>query len=67
MVIWLCGPHHNLSSAGVHFNSALDERIKKEHEKKWIMNNCDRDLPKKDKIKAFIDRYGINYLEEEDI
>lgn len=26
--MWLCGPHHNLSTAGVHFNKKLDEELK---------------------------------------
>lgn len=28
--VWLCGPHHNLSNDGVHFNAELDRRIKSE-------------------------------------
>lgn len=27
--VWLCGMHHNLSSAGVHFNKDLDLHLKK--------------------------------------
>lgn len=26
--VWLCGYHHNMSSAGVHFNRALDLELK---------------------------------------
>ena len=32
-VVPLCGLHHNLSNAGVHFNKALDNRIKQQAEK----------------------------------
>ena len=27
--VYLCGRHHNLSNAGVHFNKPLDDRLKK--------------------------------------
>ena len=27
--VWLCGKHHNLSKEGVHFNTELDERLKR--------------------------------------
>ena len=29
MKVWLCGYHHNLSNAGVHFNKDLDMHLKK--------------------------------------
>lgn len=28
--VYLCGRHHNLSDAGVHFDKSLDTRLKKE-------------------------------------
>ena len=28
MKIWLCGYHHNLSDAGIHFNKDLDLKVK---------------------------------------
>ena len=31
----LCGKHHNQSNEGVHFNKALDTRLKKEAQKKF--------------------------------
>lgn len=27
-VVWLCGPHHNLSTEGVHFNKKRDLQLK---------------------------------------
>lgn len=27
-VVWLCGPHHNLSTEGVHFNKRRDLQLK---------------------------------------
>lgn len=26
--VWLCGPHHNMSNEGVHFNKELDLKLK---------------------------------------
>ena len=56
----LCGMHHNLSSAGVHFNKALDLRIKQQAEKIWIKTYC---TSEDDGIEEFIKRYGRNYLD----
>lgn len=28
MKVWLCGYHHNMSNAGVHFDKSLDTRLK---------------------------------------
>jgi len=67
MCIGLCGPHHNLSSNGIHYNKILDERVKKQAEKIWIKNYCDKDLSPSDKINLFIKRYGINYLDEGEV
>lgn len=64
MGVYLCGPHHNLSSQGIHFNKQLDEYVKKQAEKVWIETYCDKDLSREEKIKAFIKRYGMNYLKE---
>ena len=33
LTVWLCGMHHNLSSAGVHNNAKLDLLIKQTAEK----------------------------------
>lgn len=42
--VWLCGPHHNLSSEGVHFDRQLDNEIRKECQKKWMeVNNATED------------------------
>ena len=61
LVIPLCGPHHNLSNAGVHFNKALDLKLKQRAEKIWIRTYCDSE---EDGIEKFISKYGRNYLDE---
>ena len=33
--IWLCGDHHNLSNAGIHFNKNLDLKVKRMCQKKF--------------------------------
>ena len=53
--IWLCGIHHNLSKAGIHFDKDFDLQIKKLTEQKWIEYY-------EDDINGFIARYGKNYL-----
>lgn len=67
MCLGLCGPHHNLSSQGIHYNKALDDKVKKQAEKIWIKTYCDKDLTPEEKIEQFIKRYGQNYLNEEDL
>ena len=67
MCIPLCPYHHNMSNNGIHFNKQLDNYVKKQAEKIWIINYCDPSLTNEEKIQKFIDRYGINYLEEEEI
>jgi len=64
MGVWLCGPHHNLSNAGVHFNKKLDEVIKKQAEKIWIKTYC---TSEQDGIEEFVKRYHINYLDPEEL
>ena len=63
LVIALCGPHHNMSNSGIHFNKALDEHVKKQAEKYWIMENCDESLSEEEKIQEFIKVFGKNYLD----
>jgi len=58
-VIPLCPAHHNMSSQGVHFNKALDNRIKQQAEKIWIKTYCDSE---EDGIEKFIRRYGRSYI-----
>lgn len=67
MIIGLCPYHHNMSNNGIHFNKQLDNYVKKQAEKIWIINYCDSSLTNEEKIQKFIDRYGINYLEEEEL
>ncbi len=67
MIFPICGPHHNLSSAGVHFNKELDLKLKKIAEKVWIANYTSKDENIEDRIDKFIKRYGKNYLDDEDL
>lgn len=57
--IWLCGIHHNLSNAGIHFDKSFDLEVKQLTERKWL-EYYDED------IDSFIKRYGKNYIEKED-
>ena len=66
LCIPLCYEHHQ-GSSGVHFNKQLDEKIKKQAEKIWIKTYCDESLSKDEKIGLFISRYGVNYLDEDEI
>lgn len=53
--VYLCGKHHNLSNAGVHFNKSLDMKLKQICQKKWEEINGARE--------DFIRTFGRNYLE----
>ena len=66
LIYELCGPHHNLSGQGVHFNKELDLKLKKHAEKIWIEHNVDPYASRDNKIKKFISIFGKNYLDEED-
>lgn len=55
---YLCGPHHNMSNAGVHFNKKLDA---------WIKADCQRRWERREGIddpehRAFIALFGRSYL-----
>lgn len=41
--VWLCGRHHNLSNAGVHFNRELDLHLKCLCETWWLENGRTED------------------------
>lgn len=56
LVIPLCPAHHNMSNMGVHFNKALDEKIKQQAEKIWLKEYSKT-------VDDFIKRYGKNYLD----
>lgn len=62
MKIYLCGYHHNLSSAGIHFNKELELKVKKIAQEAW-MRQFVPNLSREDQIEAFIKRYGRNYLD----
>ena len=51
---WLCIDHHT-GKNGVHFNKALDERLKKECQISWMRAN-------EKSVEEFRWRYGKNYL-----
>lgn len=52
---YLCARHHNMSNQGVHFNKTLDEKLRKECERRWLVKNS---ATKEDFLKVF----GVNYL-----
>lgn len=51
--VWLCGPHHNLSNEGVHFNHELDLLIKQ---------LCQREYEQTHSREEFMKLIGKNYL-----
>ena len=54
--IWLCGIHHNLSNAGIHFDPEFNENVRKIAERAW----CEYYGKTKE---DFLARYGRNYLD----
>lgn len=53
--VYLCGPHHNLSDAGVHFDKKLDLRLKKDCQLRWMERNRKTE-------EQFIKMFGRSYL-----
>lgn len=53
MKIWLCGMHHNLSNAGIHFNKGLDLSVKKMAQHKFEETHTREE---------FMKIFGRNYL-----
>lgn len=51
---YLCGRHHNLSNAGVHFNPELDSWLKQMCQKEWEERYGTRE--------QFIETFGRSYL-----
>ena len=56
LCVRLCPEHHNASNEGVHFNKALDERLKKDAQKTAMQHY---EWTKEEFIKIF----GKNYLD----
>ena len=56
--LYLCGPHHNLSNQGVHFNREMDAYFKRECQRRWEEREGINDPEHKD----FIALMGRNYL-----
>lgn len=67
LVYELCGPHHNLSEIGVHFNKELDLKLKIQAEKIWLEKYTNKDKPFEDRVNEFIKVFGKNYIDEEDM
>ena len=57
-VVWLCGPHHNLSTQGVHFNKKLDLKLKQYTQKQF------EELYGHEK---FMEVFHKNYLGDEEL
>lgn len=56
MTVKLCGVHHNLSNAGVHFDKELDLKLKRLGQIIW------EEYYHKNK-EQFIERYGKSYVD----
>lgn len=56
--VYLCGPHHNMSNAGVHFDKALDLEIRRRCETAWEEREGISDPEHAEFIRVF----GANYL-----
>lgn len=56
--IYLCGPHHNMSDIGVHFNKSLDLEIRRRCEAAWERREGISDPEHAEFIRTF----GVNYL-----
>ena len=50
MKIYLCGYHHNMSNAGIHYNKELELKVKKLAQQVW-MKQFVPNLPLEDQIK----------------
>lgn len=55
--VWLCGKHHNLSNAGVHFNKKLDLQLKCACEEWWLKQGYTKE--------KFITEFGKWWLPDE--
>lgn len=55
----MCGPHHNQSGFGVHFDKALDTALKKQAQMKWEKREG---LEGQEAHDAFRARFYISYL-----
>ena len=61
LCVGLCGPHHNLSNAGVHYNKDLDLKFKQQAERMWIKTYCPDDSFDEG-VQKFIREFGKNYV-----
>ena len=57
--LYLCGPHHNQSNFGVHFDKELDKSLKMDCQRRWERREG---LEGKDAHDAFRKRFGVSYL-----
>ena len=54
--VYLCAAHHNMSNHSVHFDRALDRRLKAICQRKWEQKYGSRE--------KFMARYGRNYIDD---
>lgn len=52
---------------GIHFNKNLNDYVMKYAEKMWVEKYASDKETFEDKTKAFIDIFGKNYLDEDDL
>lgn len=53
MFVYLCGPDHNMSNKGIHFNKKMDFRLKQIYQQKFMSMYPDLN---------FVKIFGKNYL-----
>lgn len=57
--MYLCGPHHNMSDSGVHFDHELDAFFRRDAQSRWERREG---LEGDDAHDEFRKRFGISYL-----
>ena len=62
LVVDLCHPCHNEPPYGVHFNKETMERLHRYGQKMWEDRQVDNGMSRDEARKAFIRKYGKNYI-----
>ena len=57
--VYLCGPHHNMSNRGVHFDKELDAFFREDCQRRWEEREG---LVGDEAHDAFREVFGISYL-----
>lgn len=57
--VYLCGPHHNMSDKGVHFDHELDAFFRRDAQSRWERREG---LEGDEAHDEFRKRFGISYL-----